>query len=39
MASPGHRDNILRPSFNRVGVGVALGGSGVKYYTAVFAGP
>lgn len=39
MASPGHRDNILRPSFDRVGVGVALGGSGVKYYTAVFAGP
>jgi len=39
MASPGHRDNILRPSFDRVGVGVALGGSGMKYYTAVFAGP
>jgi uncharacterized protein YkwD len=39
MASPGHRDSILRSSFNRVGVGVALGGSGVKYYTAVFAGP
>ena len=39
MASPGHRDNILRPTFSRVGVGVALGGSGVKYYTAVFAGP
>ena len=39
MASPGHRDNILRPSFDRVGVGVALGGSGAKYYTAVFAGP
>jgi len=39
MASSGHRDNILRPTFSRVGVGVALGGSGVKYYTAVFAGP
>jgi len=39
MASPGHRDNILRSSFDRVGVGVALGGSGAKYYTAVFAGP
>jgi uncharacterized protein YkwD len=39
MASPGHRDNILRPTFSRVGVGVALGGSGAKYYTAVFAGP
>ena len=39
MASPGHRDNILRPTFDRVGVGVALGGSGAKYYTAVFAGP
>jgi uncharacterized protein YkwD len=39
MASPGHRDNVLRSTFSRVGVGVALGGSGVKYYTAVFAGP
>jgi len=39
MASPGHRDNILRPTFSRVGVGVALGGSGAKCYTAVFAGP
>jgi uncharacterized protein YkwD len=39
MASSGHRDNVLRPDFSRVGVGVALGGSGVKYYTAVFAGP
>ena len=39
MASPGHRDNILNPNFNRVGVGVALGGSEVKYYTADFAGP
>ncbi len=38
MASPGHRDNILRPDFSRVGVGVALDGSGMKYYTAVFAG-
>jgi len=39
MASPGHRDNVLRPDFSRVGVGVALGGSGAKCYTAVFAGP
>ena len=39
IASPGHRDNILRPDFSRVGVGVALDGSGLKYYTAVFAGP
>jgi len=38
MASPGHRDNVLRSTFSRVGVGVALGGSGVKHYTAVFAG-
>ncbi len=39
MASPPHRDNILNPNFSRLGVGVALGGSGLKYYTAVFAGP
>ena len=38
MASPGHRDNILNPNFARLGVGVALGGSGMKYYTVVFAG-
>ena len=39
MASPRHRDNILNPNFSRLGVGVALAGSGLKYYTAVFAGP
>lgn len=39
MASPPHRDNILNPNFSRLGVGIALGGSGLKYYTAVFAGP
>ncbi len=39
MASPRHRDSILNPNFSRLGVGVAPGGSGLKYYTAVFAGP
>jgi uncharacterized protein YkwD len=39
MASPRHRDNILNPNFSRLGVGVALAGSGLKYYSAVFAGP
>jgi uncharacterized protein YkwD len=37
MSSPGHRNNILSPQFNKVGVGVAVDGSGMKYYTAVFA--
>jgi uncharacterized protein YkwD len=37
MASPSHRDNMLNPYFTRVGIGVARDGSGMKYYTVVFA--
>ena len=37
MSSPGHRNNILSPQFNKVGVGVVVDASGMRYYTAVFA--
>jgi uncharacterized protein YkwD len=41
MASPGHRDNILNPTFTRVGVGVAVGresgGFVPLFFTQVFA--
>ncbi|HXH21193.1 MAG TPA: CAP domain-containing protein, partial [Dehalococcoidia bacterium] len=39
LASPGHRANILSSRFTRVGVGVAVSASGIKYYAVVFAGP
>jgi uncharacterized protein YkwD len=38
MDSPGHRANILRPEFTRVGVGVATY-VGTKYYVIVFIAP
>jgi uncharacterized protein YkwD len=38
MDSPGHRANILRPEFKRVGVGVATF-IGTKYYVIVFIAP
>jgi uncharacterized protein YkwD len=42
LASPGHRANLLRPSFTRVGVGVVagpfLGRRGARVVTADFAG-
>lgn len=37
MASPGHRANILKPEFNRIGVGVARAASGRWYGVQVFA--
>ena len=38
MNSPGHRANILRPSFTRVGAGYASGESEYgRYYVQVFA--
>ncbi len=37
MASQSHRDNMLNPYFTRVGIGVARDGSGMNYYTVVFA--
>jgi uncharacterized protein YkwD len=42
LASPGHRANLLRPSFRRVGVGAVVGRffgySGANVVTADFAG-
>jgi uncharacterized protein YkwD len=37
MHSPGHRSNMLRPSFRDIGIGIAMGtpfgGSGATYTT------
>lgn len=38
MASPPHRENVLRPEFERVGVGVVTGGDGRIWITIVFSG-
>ena len=38
MNSPGHRANILEPRFTKVGIGVAVGADGMKYFAVVFAG-
>jgi uncharacterized protein YkwD len=38
MASPTHRENIFESRFDSIGVGVVLGGDGMKYYAVVFAG-
>jgi len=37
MNSAEHRENILDRSFNYVGIGLAYGASGMKYYAVVFA--
>jgi uncharacterized protein YkwD len=39
MASQGHRDNILSTNYNALGVGFAVSGDGMKYFTMVFIGP
>ena len=36
MASPGHRESILDPKFEKTGVGVALSEDGVFYFTQLF---
>ncbi|NPV93085.1 MAG: LysM peptidoglycan-binding domain-containing protein [Firmicutes bacterium] len=36
MKSPGHRQNILNPSYNQIGVGYAAGGSYRSYWTQEF---
>ena len=36
MESPGHRSNILNPSFDREGIGVAIANSGKVYITQDF---
>ncbi len=38
MASQGHRDNILGINYQTVGVGAAVDGAGMKYFTLVFVG-
>ncbi len=38
MNSPGHRANILRPEFTRIGVGLAGGGRAGTYWTQLFGG-
>jgi uncharacterized protein YkwD len=39
MDSKGHRENILRPVFREIGVGVARNDKGEVYYTQVFGAP
>ena len=36
MDSPSHRDNILSPGFNHIGIGVAIDSEGVIYWTQMF---
>lgn len=36
MNSPGHRSNILSPSYTEIGVGLATNKNGVKYWTQMF---
>jgi uncharacterized protein YkwD len=38
MRSPGHRANILRPTFKRIGVGCVIDGRGHRWWTQDFAG-
>ncbi|MCH7718238.1 MAG: hypothetical protein IIB21_02100 [Chloroflexi bacterium] len=38
MASPGHRANILGVNYTHLGVGVAVDGAGMKYFTMIFIG-
>jgi len=37
MQSASHRVNVLEPKFNRIGIGMALGADGLKYFAVVFA--
>ena len=39
MASAGHRENILNVHYTAMGVGAAVDGSGMYYFTMVFTGP
>ncbi len=39
MNSPGHRNNILSPSFSEIGVGFAKGSNGRLYWTQMFIKP
>ena len=39
MESPGHRENILRPEFTRIGIGVISAGSYGRMFTQLFMTP
>lgn len=39
MGSPGHRNNILSPSFTEIGVGLAKSANGRYYWTQMFIKP
>ena len=39
MSSAGHRTNILDSRFTRVGIAVATGADGMKYFAVIFSGP
>ncbi|MEM9746519.1 MAG: CAP domain-containing protein [Actinomycetota bacterium] len=39
MGSPGHRGNLLNPSFTEIGMGVAYSSGGTPYWTQVLASP
>ena len=39
MDSEGHRENILRPEFTRVGIGVIAAGSYGRMFTQLFVAP
>jgi uncharacterized protein YkwD len=39
MKSPHHRENILRPEFKHIGVGVVKSAKGGWYYTEMFGRP
>ena len=36
MNSPGHRSNILSPSYNQIGIGIAKNSKGVYYWVEMF---
>jgi len=37
--SPPHRENILNANYTDMGIALAVDGSGMKYFTIIFAGP
>ena len=39
MKSPGHRSNIMSPSYTQIGVGMAKNSKGVLYWTQMFIKP
>jgi uncharacterized protein YkwD len=39
MASQAHRVNVLEAKFTRIGIGMAVGADGMKYFAVVFAQP